>query len=104
MPITVDRSLELVGNRFLLATIVSRRWEQLISGGRPMVHTNDVRSMQTVFHEIEDEKLKLNRDGDQMMIERHGEPIEPIVPVEGAEEDDLIVAVRALATHKDEEE
>jgi DNA-directed RNA polymerase subunit K/omega len=104
MAITVDRSLELIGNRFLLATIISRRWEQLIGGGRPMVRTNDVRSMQTVFHEIEEEKLKLNRDGDLMTIERHGEPIEPIVPVEGVEEDDLIVAVRALATHKEEEE
>jgi hypothetical protein len=67
----------------MLATIVARRWEQLLTGGRPMVPTRDPRSMQTVFHELEELKIKLNRDS--LLIERHGEPVEPLVPLEGEE-------------------
>ena len=83
MPISVDKCLEHTGNRFMLATIVARRWEQLMSGGRPMVPTRDPRSMQTVFREVEEEKLQLNRE--TLLIERHGEPVEPLVPLEGEE-------------------
>jgi DNA-directed RNA polymerase omega subunit len=84
MSIKIDKCLEKVGNRFMLATVISRRWEQLATGGRPLVSTRDPRSMTTVFREIEENKTVLNREA--MMIERHGEPVEPPAPLEGTEE------------------
>ena len=84
MSAPVDDCLRQVGNRFMLATIVSRRWEQLMTGGRPMVPTRDPRSMLTAFREVQETKVKLNEE--TLQIERHGEPVEPLAPLEGTEE------------------
>jgi DNA-directed RNA polymerase omega subunit len=86
----IDKCLSKVGNRFMLATVVSRRWEQLVTGGRPMVPSRDPRSIEIVLREVEEEKLKLNSD--TMTIERLGEPVEPELPLEGTAGGPLITA------------
>lgn len=100
----IDRCLNKVGNRFMLATIISRRWEQLVTGGRPMVSTRDPRSMAIPFEEIEEDKLALNTE--TMTVERHGEPVEPPAPLEGFE--DLLAGplgeLPAAAAAEEEEE
>ncbi len=98
----IEKCLEKVGNRFLLATVVSRRWEQLVTGGRPMVVARDARSMQTVLREIEDDMLKLNSESDT--IERLGEPVEQPVPLEGMEEPTVTTATYSIEDEEEEEE
>ena len=97
----IEKCLEKVGNRFMLATVVSRRWEQLVTGGRPMVVARDARSMQTVLREIEDDMLKLNNESDT--IERLGEPVEQPVPLEGMEEPIVTTATYSIDDREDDE-
>jgi DNA-directed RNA polymerase omega subunit len=71
----LEKCLEKIPSRFALATVATKRWEQLMHGARPMVETHTPLSMTTVFREIETDKLSLNVA--DRMIEKHGVPIAP---------------------------
>lgn len=74
--------MEKIPSRFALATVATKRLEQLMQGARPMVEIQNPRSMQAVFKEIETGKLSLNMK--ERLIEKHGVPIPapPAPPVE----------------------
>lgn len=79
----LEKCMEKIPSRFALATVATKRWEQLMQGARPMVEINNPRSMQAVFREIETGKLTLNMK--DRLIEKHGVPIPP-PPVPAIEE------------------
>jgi DNA-directed RNA polymerase omega subunit len=72
----LEKCLEKIPSRFALATVTTKRWEQLMQGARPMVETQTPHSMTTVFREIETDKLSLNMA--ERSIEKHGVPIAPL--------------------------
>jgi DNA-directed RNA polymerase omega subunit len=69
--------MDKIPSRFALATVASKRWEQLMQGGRPMVESANPKSVNVVFREIETGKLVLNMD--DKSIEKLGTPI-PLPP------------------------
>ncbi|MGH9388405.1 MAG: DNA-directed RNA polymerase subunit omega [Vicinamibacteria bacterium] len=73
MPISLEKCMEKIPSRFALATVTTKRWEQLMHGARPMVETQHPQSMTAVFKEIETGKLVLNMA--ERMIEKLGVPI-----------------------------
>ena len=89
MATKLDKCLEKVQSRFALATVATKRWEQLMQGARPMVEVPNMKSMNAVFREIETDKLVLNMT--DKTIEKHGVPIpappepppQPVAPIEG---------------------
>jgi DNA-directed RNA polymerase omega subunit len=86
MPNNMEKCLEKIPSRFALATVATKRWEQLMQGGRPMVETGTPRAMDTVFQEIETGKLAL--DMNERKIEKLGTPI-PLPPEPPPEAPDL---------------
>ena len=77
MKTKLEKCMEKIPSRFALATVTTKRWEQLRHGARPMVETLTPQSMTTVFKEIETGKLTLNMA--ERQIEKHGVPI-PLPP------------------------
>jgi DNA-directed RNA polymerase omega subunit len=73
----LEKCMDKIPNRFALATVASKRWEQLMQGGRPMVESSNPKSVNVVFREIETGKLVLNMD--EKSIEKLGTPI-PLPP------------------------
>ncbi len=71
----LEKCMEKIPSRFALATVATKRWEQLMQGARPMVEAPNPRSMEAVFKEIETGKLTLNMK--ERAIEKHGVPIPP---------------------------
>jgi DNA-directed RNA polymerase omega subunit len=78
----LEKCLEMIPSRFALATVATKRWEQLKHGARPMVESSNPQGMNAVFREIETGKLSLNMA--ERLIEKHGVPIPapPPAPVE----------------------
>ena len=78
----LEKCLEKIPSRFALATVATKRWEQLKQGARPMVEHANPHGMDAVFKEIETGKLSLNMT--DRLIEKHGVPIPapPPTPVE----------------------
>ena len=78
----LEKCLDKIPSRFALATVATKRWEQLKQGARPMVESPNPHGMDAVFREIETGKLSLNMT--DRMIEKHGVPIPapPPAPVE----------------------
>lgn len=78
----LEKCLEQIPSRFALATVATKRWEQLKQGARPMVESTNPQGMNAVFKEIETGKLSLNMA--ERLIEKHGVPIPapPPAPVE----------------------
>ena len=81
-PTNLEKCLEMIPSRFALATVATKRWEQLKHGARPMVECANPQGMGAVFKEIETGKLTLNMT--DRLIEKHGVPIPapPPPPVE----------------------
>ena len=77
MATKLDKCLEQIPSRFALATVASKRWEQLMQGGRPMVESSNPRSINVVFSEISTRKLVLNME--EKTIVKLGTPI-PLPP------------------------
>ena len=77
MATKLDKCLEQIPSRFALATVASKRWEQLMQGGRPMVESPNPRSINVVFSEISTRKLVLNME--EKTIVKLGTPI-PLPP------------------------
>src|SRR5262245_56050684 len=82
----IEKCLDKIPSRFALATVASKRWEQLMQGGRPMVESPNSKSMNTVFKEIETGLLSLNMA--ERTIEKLGAPIP--APVELPSEEQLL--------------
>ena len=78
----LEKCLDKIPSRFALATVATKRWEQLKQGARPMVESSNPQGMNAVFKEIETGKLSLNMTDRQ--IEKHGVPI-PAPPPEPVE-------------------
>jgi DNA-directed RNA polymerase omega subunit len=79
----LEKCMEKIPSRFALATVTTKRWEQLMQGARPMVEISNPRSMSAVFKEIEQGKLSLNMK--DRTIEKHGVPI-PAPPTPAIDE------------------
>ena len=79
----LEKCLDKIPSRFALATVATKRWEQLKQGARPMVESPNPQGMDAVFKEIETGKLSLNMA--ERLIEKHGVPI-PAPPPAPAEE------------------
>ena len=78
----LEKCLDKIPSRFALATVATKRWEQLKQGARPMVESTNPQGMNAVFKEIETGKLSLNME--ERLIEKHGVPI-PAPPPEPIE-------------------
>jgi len=78
----LEKCLDKIPSRFALATVTTKRWEQLKHGARPMVESSNPQGMDAVFKEIETGKLSLNMS--ERLIEKHGVPI-PAPPPEPVE-------------------
>ena len=78
----LEKCLDKIPSRFALATVATKRWEQLKQGARPMVEHANPHGMDAVFKEIEQGKLSLNMT--DRLIEKHGVPIPapPPAPIE----------------------
>ena len=54
-----DDIVRKVGGRFRLASLIQRRWVQLMQGARPMVETRGLTDMEVVVKEILEGKIEL---------------------------------------------
>lgn len=69
----IEKALEKIPNRFLLTTVLARRWENLIAGAPPLVETRPGQSkVDVVFHEIIEDRVTVIPD--EKRIELTGQP------------------------------
>ncbi|MBU0719158.1 MAG: DNA-directed RNA polymerase subunit omega [Planctomycetes bacterium] len=54
-----DEIVEKVGGHFKLATLIQRRWVQLMQGARPMVESKGLTEMEVIVKEIMEDKIAL---------------------------------------------
>ena len=54
-----DEIVEKVGGHFKLATLIQRRWVQLMQGARPMVESKGLTEMEVIVKEILEDKIAL---------------------------------------------
>ncbi len=78
----IEKALERIPNRFLLTTVVARRWESLVAGAPPLVDTRPGQSqIETVLQEVVEERIKVDEQAlrieleGQPQIEEHDEPL-----------------------------
>lgn len=55
-----DDIIDKVGGRFKLASLIQKRWLELIQGSRPMVDPKGLTEMEVVIREIEEGKIELS--------------------------------------------
>ncbi len=55
-----DDIVDKCGGRFKLASLIQRRWVQLMQGARPMVDTRGLTEMEVVVREIIEGKIDLH--------------------------------------------
>ncbi len=69
----IEKALNKIPNRFLLTTVVARRWESLVAGAPALV---DLRSgdseVDAVFEEIVQGRIRVNEA--ELRIELEGQP------------------------------
>jgi len=53
-----DEIVDKVGGRFKLASLIQRRWLELIQGARPMVDPKGLTDIEVVIREIEEGKIE----------------------------------------------
>jgi DNA-directed RNA polymerase omega subunit len=75
MATKLDKCLEKIPSRFALATVATKRWEQILHGSYPMVESSKPRALETVLKEIETGNLAF--DVKERRIEKLGVPIPP---------------------------
>ncbi|MBP7147862.1 MAG: DNA-directed RNA polymerase subunit omega [Acidobacteria bacterium] len=69
----IEEALLKIPNRFLLTTIVARRWENLVAGAQPLVETRPGMSkIDAVFEEILEDRIEI--DESQRTVQLVGEP------------------------------
>ena len=54
-----DDIINKFGGRFKLASLIQRRWLQLLQGARPMVETRGLTDLEVVVKEIMEEKIDM---------------------------------------------
>lgn len=60
-----DNMFEKVGGRFKLASLIQRRWRQLMQGARPMVEVEGLTDLEVVIQEILEGKIELEVSEDE---------------------------------------
>ena len=78
----IEKALERIPNRFLLTTVVARRWENLVAGAPALVDAAPGQSdVETVFEEIihdrirvDEQALRIELEGSPQ-VEEHDEPL-----------------------------
>lgn len=69
----IDKALKKIPNRFLLTTVVARRWENLVAGAPPLVDTVAGDSPINVsFREVVEGKIKVDIENHRILLE--GQP------------------------------
>lgn len=78
----IEKALHKIPNRFLLTTVVAKRWETLVAGAPPLVDTRPGDSeVDTVFREIVKGRIWVNEDEHKIelegapLVEEHDEPL-----------------------------
>jgi len=71
----IDKALNAIPNRFLLTTVVARRWENIVAGAPPLIDSprGDSR-LEVVLDEIVQERVSV--DSETREIQLHGAPQE----------------------------
>ena len=54
-----DEIIEKIGGRFKLATLIQRRWVQLLQGARPMVDSKGLTDLEIIVKEILEGKIEM---------------------------------------------
>ena len=71
----IEPALDKIPNRFLLTTVVARRWESIVAGLPPLVDAAPGASKLSIaLEEILEDRVSVNEDSAE--IELHGEPLE----------------------------
>ena len=69
----IDKALKNIPNRFLLATVIGRRWENLVAGAPPLVETRPGDSPVDIsFREVVEGRMKVDEANKQILLE--GQP------------------------------
>lgn len=56
----IEKALEKIPNRFLLTTVLARRWENIIAGAPPLVETRPGQTqVDVVFQEIIQDRVQV---------------------------------------------
>lgn len=64
----IEAALKKVPNRFLLTTVVARRWESLVAGSPPLVDVAPGTSqVDVVFDEILDDRIEVDHETQQIL-------------------------------------
>lgn len=69
----IDKALDAIPNRFLLTTVVARRWENIVAGAPPLIDSarSDSR-LEVVLDEIVQERVSV--DSETREIQLQGAP------------------------------
>jgi len=59
-----DEIIDKLGGRFKLASLIQRRWLELIQGARPMVDPKGLTEIEVVIREIEEGKIEFEAPQD----------------------------------------
>jgi len=59
-----DDIIDKAGGRFKLASMIQRRWLQIMQGARPMVETKGLTELEVVIQEVVEGKLDYELLGD----------------------------------------
>jgi DNA-directed RNA polymerase subunit K/omega len=89
--IWVNRCRKHITSRFSLAQAAVLRWEQLLRGARPRIHTDNPKWMETPLREIADDVVQL--DPEEFAVKLAGTPYEPPRPEAGDDLDQLLGGV-----------
>jgi len=85
----IEDALKKIPNRFLLTTVVARRWESLVAGRPPLVEVRPGMSkIDVVLREILEERVTIDPETKTILlagepeVEQHDEPLfnEPLLP------------------------
>jgi DNA-directed RNA polymerase subunit K/omega len=89
--IWVNRCRKQIQSRFSLAQAAVLRWEQLLRGARPRIHTDNPKWMETPLREIADEAIQLDKE--EFVVKLAGTPYEPPRPEASDDLDQLLGGV-----------
>lgn len=65
----IEKALEKIPNRFLLTTVVAKRWESLVAGAPALVDPDpDSTKMDIVLQEILEDKIQIDHDERQILL------------------------------------
>jgi DNA-directed RNA polymerase subunit K/omega len=77
----IEKALTKIPNRFLLTTVVARRWENLVAGAPPLVDNYGLSLIETAFDEVVRERIRIDEVNLRIelegtpQVEEHNEPL-----------------------------